>query len=183
MQAAFRVMRYELGPLRRPMGRMIIELRAEAPEGAGAQATGPVQGRLELTNVYGRISVRGHLSVPVALECSRCLEAYEEILEIEINEECALREIDAPESYEESEEEPCPIPILNDNELDLSELVRQLIAMHLPLRPLCRAECRGLCPYCGKDLNQGPCDCVAKAIDPRWAKLRDLFDEEGEEQD
>lgn len=167
-------MRYELGPLRRPAGRMVIDLQAEAPPGAGITPAGPVTGRLELTNVDTGISVIGHLSVPLALECSRCLGLFEQVLEFDVLEDCALRQIDAPESYLEGADQPCQIPLLNDDEVDLTELVRQLIAMHLPIRPLCRSECPGLCPRCGKDLNEGPCACGAEPEDARWSALRNL---------
>lgn len=167
-------MRYELGPLRKPAGRMAVDLAAEAPEGAGATAADLVRGHLELANVDTGISVRGHLTVPLELECSRCLGLFDQRLEIDVNEDCALRQIDAPESYAEGKDEPCQIPILNDDEVDLTELVRQLIAMHVPIRPLCRDACPGLCPRCGKDLNLGPCGCQEEAGDTRWSPLRDL---------
>jgi uncharacterized protein len=153
---------------------MVIDLEAEAPAGTGATATDHVRGHLVLENVDTGISVRGHLTVPLAMECSRCVGSFEQTLEIDVNEDCALHQIDAPESYAEDEDEPCQIPILNDDELDLTELVRQLIAMQVPIRPLCRDDCPGLCPRCGKDLNEGPCSCGDTEIDPRWSGLRGL---------
>lgn len=167
-------MRYELGPLRQPAGRMVVDLQAEPPAGTGATASGPVTGRLELSNVDTGIAVRGHLSVPLELECSRCLDVFEQTLEIDVLEDCALRQIDAPESYVEGEDQPCQIPLLNDDELDLTELIRQLIAMHLPMRPLCREACPGLCPRCGRNLEAGPCACEAETGDTRWSALREL---------
>ena len=167
-------MRYELGPLRQPAGRMVVELHAEAPPGTGATAADLVAGRLELANVDTGISVRGQLKVALELECSRCLAVFRQTLAFEVNEDCALRQIDAPESYVESADEPCQIPILNDDEVDLTELVRQLIAMHLPMRPLCHEACPGLCPRCGKDLKAGPCVCAEETTDSRWSALRGL---------
>ena len=61
--------------------------------------------------------------------------------------------------------------------LDLTEAIRQYRVMALPMKPLCREECAGLCPTCGKNLNTGPCDCPANEIDPRWAKLLKLKSE------
>lgn len=153
---------------------MVIELAAAAPPGTGATAADLVRGRLELANVDSGISVRGHLSVPLELDCSRCLGRLVQTLDIEVNEDCALRQIDEPESHAESQDEPCQIPILNGDEVDLTELVRQLVAMHLPMRSLCREACPGLCPRCGQDLNEGPCPCDDKDIDPRWSGLRGL---------
>ncbi|MEN6305195.1 MAG: DUF177 domain-containing protein [Armatimonadia bacterium] len=167
-------MRYQLGPLRQPAGQMTVELEAEAPPGTGAVVAGPVRGSLKLSNTDSGIAVRGTLWVPLELECGRCLGIFEDTLEIEVNEVCALRQVDDPEAYAESEDEPAQIPILSGDELDLTELVRQLIAMNLPLRPLCREECPGLCLRCGKDLNEGPCDCGEPEPDSRWAALKNL---------
>jgi uncharacterized protein len=62
--------------------------------------------------------------------------------------------------------------------VDLSELIRQTLLVNLPLQPLCRAECAGLCPQCGKNLNEGPCDCPTETVDPRFAALESLLDDE-----
>lgn len=166
-------MRYEIGPLRRPAGRMTIELEAPAPPGTGAASAGLVRGCLELANVETGIAVSGRLVVPLKFACARCLGVFERTLEIEVHEDCALTQIDALESYAVTDD-LCQIPLLNDEELDLTELVRQMIAMHLPTRALCREDCPGLCPCCGKDLSEGPCDCRKEETDPRWAGLRNL---------
>jgi uncharacterized protein len=50
-------------------------------------------------------------------------------------------------------------------------VLRQALLLSLPMQPLCKPDCAGLCPICGQDLNQGPCDCVSVEIDPRWEKL------------
>jgi uncharacterized protein len=149
-------------------------LDAKAPPGTGAVVEGPVTGRLELSNLETGVAVRGYLIVPLKLACSRCLSVFVQELEIEINEECALKPIDEPESYMGEDEELCQIPILNDDDLDLTELVRQMIAMHLPTRPLCHEACPGLCVHCGKDLNEGPCTCQDEDLDPRWGGLKNL---------
>lgn len=171
--AAFLIMRYELGPLRHPLGRLHLEFAAPLPPGTGAEGGGPVSCVFDLTNAGGCISVRGQLCVRLQTQCARCLCALEQFLELEVNEECALRQLDAPQSYE-SHEDALQIPILNDDELDLSELIRQLVAMNIPARVLCRDDCRGLCSACGADLNEGPCGCEAPEIDPRWAGLGKL---------
>src|SRR5215218_4717895 len=55
--------------------------------------------------------------------------------------------------------------------VDLEPLAREALVLDLPLAPLCREDCRGLCPTCGADLNLGDCDCPPADIDPRWAAL------------
>lgn len=117
--------------------------------------------------------MRGQLRVRLQTQCARCLCVLEQLLELEVNEECALQQLDAPQSYDSSEES-LQIPILNDDELDLSELVRQLVAMNMPVRALCREDCRGLCPTCGADLNEAACGCEGPEMDPRWGGLKGL---------
>ncbi|MEI6501922.1 MAG: DUF177 domain-containing protein [Armatimonadota bacterium] len=151
-----------------------MEFTGDGPPGSGAVFAAPIELSLELVNLDLGIAVRGHLSVPLKQACSRCLGVFEQILEIAVNEDCALKQIDAPESYAVDDDDLCQIPLLNGDELDLSELVRQLIAMHLPTRPLCREECPGLCLHCGRDLAAGPCNCLDEQTDPRWAGLTNL---------
>jgi len=59
-------------------------------------------------------------------------------------------------------------------EIDISGQVREALLLALPMRLLCREDCRGLCPECGADLNEGPCDCRREAADPRWGPLQEL---------
>ena len=120
------------------------------------------------------MSVRADGCATVRLECARCLADFVHVLEIEVNEECALEQVDIPEAELIARGQEGQIPILNGEDLDLSELVRQLVAMELPSRPLCRDDCAGLCPRCGGELGSGPCQCSEDESDPRWSALRDL---------
>ena len=64
------------------------------------------------------------------------------------------------------------------HEIDLTEVVRQNILLAIPPSPICRSKCAGLCPTCGKNWNEGLCDCRRDEIDPRLEKLKQLLDEE-----
>jgi len=66
-------------------------------------------------------------------------------------------------------------PISNDNSVDLSEPLREIILLSLPMHAVCRPDCRGLCPQCGQNLNFGQCDCQKEEIDPRLAILKQLL--------
>ena len=96
--------------------------------------------------------------------CRRCLGTANGELS------SAVREL-----YEEgsSGEETYP---LSGNQLDLEPLVRDAVLLELPQAPLCREGCRGLCPTCGADLNEGECGCPPGGSDPRWAALDTLHD-------
>ena len=109
------------------------------------------------------------------MACSRCTKEHQVLLEIEVREECALEEIDEPAAYQVGAFEGSPIPILNGSELDLSELIREQLNLHLPARSLCKADCAGICPGCGQDLNDGSCECNDEVGDARLAGLGDLF--------
>ena len=74
-------------------------------------------------------------------------------------------------------EEECHL-ILHE-QADLAPVILQEIGFRLPMQPLCRQDCRGLCPTCGADLNEGCCSCTSEQIDPRWEKLKNLsFDDD-----
>ncbi len=78
------------------------------------------------------------------------------------------------------------LPVLPDREqatqidehhvLDLTEVTRQNILLAIPPSPVCRTKCAGLCPHCGKNWNEGPCDCKEENIDPRMQVLKQLLD-------
>jgi len=110
------------------------------------------------------------LAFDVSLEgpCFRCLT------DAELPVSLRLREYEAtkPESDEERTE------YLVDDRLDLSAWAHDSIALALPDKILCRPDCAGLCPVCGKDLNAEPHEHVEERTDPRWAKLRELQQKE-----
>ena len=104
----------------------------------------------------------------LSLQCDRCLKAVERELDKSF-EHILVTEL-SNEDDEEYEYIVCA-----DGTLDLTELVRTDLMLELPTKVLCKEDCRGLCPKCGKDLNLGSCDCKTKDIDPRWQALSDLF--------
>lgn len=60
--------------------------------------------------------------------------------------------------------------------IDMADDVRQTVLLSFPLKNVCREECRGLCPGCGKNLNEGTCDCKETLVDGRWDKLKEIQD-------
>jgi uncharacterized protein len=77
---------------------------------------------------------------------------------------------DVEEIFVSDSEEGETYPILGDH-LDLEPLAREAVVLSLPLVPLCRPDCAGLCPTCGADRNAGPCACPPPDGDPRWSAL------------
>ena len=101
----------------------------------------------------------GTASAPWVGECRRCLGPVGGELAVE------FRELFSPEA-EEGDGYP-----LRGEQIDLAPLAREVILLELPLAPLCAADCQGLCPTCGADLNEGGCQCVPEVVDLRWAAL------------
>ncbi len=97
--------------------------------------------------------------------CFRCLTAT--VLDLDI----AAREYQATNP---DEDEELRSPYVEDNRLDLSSWARDAVALALPDKILCRADCAGLCPTCGKNLNEEPHEHEEKAVDPRWEGLERL---------
>jgi uncharacterized protein len=126
-----------------------------------------VAGRLQATG-DGRFYWRGVLRTQVAGECRRCLAPVALPVATDIS---ALFTPD-PDALED----PDSYPLTRDaTEIDLRPAVREELALAVPQWVLCREDCRGLCPRCGKDLNAGPCGCPP-AQDPRWQALAALKD-------
>jgi uncharacterized protein len=109
------------------------------------------------------------LQLDVSLEgpCFRCLIDAELALQLRLREYEATK----PESDDERTE------YLDNDRLDLSAWAHDAIALALPDKILCRADCAGLCPVCGKDLNAEPHEHVEERVDPRWEKLSQLRQE------
>ena len=126
-----------------------------------------VTGRLSSAGA-GRFYWHGRIEGNVALECSRCLNDTSAHVSDEahiIFAETGDEETDDPDVYRLDPKE---------RELDLRPAIREEWILAAPTFGLCRDDCKGLCPRCGKDLNEGSCDCDEKSADPRWDALRKL---------
>jgi uncharacterized protein len=144
-----------------------IVVDADLPEVHNALARvggSPVRARLRAESVVEGVLVTGRLDAVASVECARCLAATHEPLALEVCELFAASGSDAdPDAYR-----------VAGTDLDLRPMLVDAVALALPLRPLCRAGCRGLCSRCGRNLNTGACDCATEVTDPRWAPLSAL---------
>lgn len=132
------------------------------------------EGVLHLERHERDILLRGHLTGSLICTCSRCLALYPEPLTIDFD--LLLHQGTAAATEEEVELTAAELDedyFLGD-ELDLTQYLREQILLALPLKPLCRQDCLGLCPQCGADLNEGPCGCQESRFNPAFAKLKML---------
>ncbi|MDD5189812.1 MAG: DUF177 domain-containing protein [Dehalococcoidales bacterium] len=136
--------------------------------------TYPVKGEVTLTNIGKKILVQGKLIAKADLNCGRCLRPYQSNLPLKVEAEF-YPSVDVVTGFKLAEpEDDEAFKIDAQHTLDLSEAIRQYILLALPMKPLCREDCAGICPTCGKDLNQGKCECPPAVIDSRWAELLKL---------
>jgi len=152
-----------------------------------AEAIGPATGRVRLNRTNQGVYADGVVSIPTRLHCARCLKDFTTTITFPVREEF-FPTIDvltgAPTRTEHGED---AFPIDRHHQLDLREAIRQNYVLALPTRALCREDCAGLCPQCGHDLNDGPCDCVPESLDDRFSALSALFadadigDDEGDD--
>lgn len=117
---------------------------------------------VEFEALFDGVVVRGTVTAPWEAICRRCLNAA-----------TGLAVADVQELYQVEPKTDEAFPFDGDS-IDLTPLVRENVLVELPLAPLCRADCAGLCPSCGADRNQNPCSCDTTPADPRWGGLEGL---------
>ncbi|HEY93177.1 MAG TPA: DUF177 domain-containing protein [Dehalococcoidia bacterium] len=121
-----------------------------------------VEGEVRLMRTDRGILVKGTLHTEVEVTCSRCLSLFNYPLAVNIEEEYyPTTDVISGASLSLPDEAGC-FTIDEHHILDLNEAIRQYALMAIPMKPLCSEDCAGLCPYCGHNLNQGPCDCLAQ---------------------
>jgi uncharacterized protein len=125
-------------------------------------------GVITLTRTPQGLYAQGQLSAAVEHECTRCLTDFQQPVTVQLAELYHYPPETAPaEAY----------TVSDDVHLDLTPVVREDFLISIPISAVCRPDCKGLCPQCGKNWNEGPCDCLPDTSDPRWAGLADRFKE------
>lgn len=104
--------------------------------------------------------------------CSRCLTPFTK----EGDAVLSGRLIENSDEIQEDDEE---VIYYSGEKLDITNDILDMVILSLPMKPLCREDCKGLCPKCGINLNEKKCDCVLEEIDPRLEKLKDFVPKEG----
>lgn len=151
------------------------EINALDPEIAPLSS---LDGKIQMIRTADGVLVTGSLHSSIELTCSRCADPFSMPLQFKIEEEFRPT-IDIVTG--------ATLPLPDDDEqatridehhiVDLTEVVRQDMLLAIPPNPVCRSKCAGLCPICGKNWNEGPCDCKDEGIDPRLQVLKQLLDE------
>jgi uncharacterized protein len=156
---------------RRPGTSRVLATSVPAPAGMkleliGVPAGEPVDLDLQFESVVEGIWVSGNAAAEVIGECSRCLQPLREHTAADVQELYAY-----PDSTTEASSDEDEVRRLDGDFLDLEPAVRDALLVDLPLRPLCRPDCAGLCSGCGERFDDLPEGHSHETIDPRWAAL------------
>jgi uncharacterized protein len=170
------MIRYNVATLlRSPVGTTRSYEIAEESFAAEDVQIAALHGKVTFVRLRENLLLQGWLEGQATLECGRCLESYVQPIRMEI-------EVEFQPSVAILTGEPLPPP--EDNSIymidghhvvDLDEAVREQVLLNLPMRPLCKPDCAGLCPVCGKNLNEGSCGGHGEQVDERLAVLAALL--------
>ena len=139
----------------------------------------PVELEFDLHKDKSRFRVVGRAKTELELPCSRCLEPYRMAVDVPLDLQYwpeADREGQGPEEDQDVSTNDADTSYYRDDTLDLGELLREQFVLAMPMKPLCREGCLGLCPLCGADRNSTTCTCRVDWVDPRLAALKTLVD-------
>lgn len=127
-----------------------------------------LRGAIAITRTAEGLLAQGTFDASTPASCARCLDAFLQPLHCEFSELFTF-----PSHADEGTELLVPA----DGKIDFAPLVREYLLLEVPINPICRPDCKGLCPQCGINRNRESCDCVHEAIDPRLEKLKTLLDD------
>jgi len=137
--------------------------------------TRPVRATLVVRLEGDRVTVAGRIDFQLELTCCRCTRRFL----IEVDKAFESIYLPDPETVSEGEEleleySDLEVGFYRDDRIDLSAVISEQIVLEIPMKPVCTESCKGLCPLCGIDLNEGECGCSSERSDPRLAPLAEL---------
>jgi uncharacterized protein len=138
-------------------------LKLGVPDGRPDEAQ--VDGVLVVQNLESRVLLNGTLQAEGLAECGNCLEEFTVRWDVPV-EVVVLRDIDSDECEGET-----LLILQRKGEVSLHDSLRECTVLAFPHAPMCKPDCKGLCPECGIDCNQATCDCSENESDPRWEGL------------
>lgn len=154
-----------------------FERRFPIPTLEGGSAECQTSVTAVVTKMGSRYEVAAEVTGETRAECHRCLEQFSMPVKASIRLVIQLGEAgERPESSEE--EDFVVIPATGEARYDLFPRVREELILDMPIKLLCREDCKGLCGSCGADLNKGACGCPGELVDRRWGPLKNLLNGE-----
>jgi len=120
------------------------------------------------------IRLKGSLETELQVACARCLEPVG--LPVQRSFDLLYRPLGTDAGHKELSvtDAEAEIGYYQGEGLLLEDALREQVLLAIPLKAVCREDCKGLCPHCGKNLNESACSCADELEDPRWAALKDI---------
>jgi uncharacterized protein len=147
-----------------------IPLSLEALDREPLLEISPVRLGGAISRIEGGFALEARCGFEGKLECSRCLAAYPFASDEPFTLLLYKRAPGSPDVRELSRDD-LDVSFYEGEDVDVAPIAEERVQMSIPMKPLCREDCRGLCPRCGADRNQGSCACASEDTDPRWAAL------------
>lgn len=149
--------------------------------GGEIRPLGPVKGSFFVKLAGSAVYVSGTVKADLELECSRCGKVFD--TKVEAGFAADLYPEEGLPDEEEKELAPGEMDAgyYKGGEIDLTALLVEQLALNLPMKPLCSEACRGVCQFCGQDLNEEECGCEAPSGHPGFGGLKDLLERMKEE--
>ena len=149
---------------------------AEMIANGECEFTAPLRTALRALRIGDLVEIDGEIETSVRLPCSRCLQPFETPLNSSfaltyMQQTAAVMEDIEPQEVELSAEDMA-IVYFQGEKINLKDAIQEHVVMEFPLRPLCKVDCKGLCPRCGADMNEDPCDCEQGPSPGKFAALK-----------
>jgi len=127
-----------------------------------------------LANTDGEVRIQGRLTVEMECDCDRCLVTTRFLLDAPFDLFYRPMTVIAREEEVEIDEGEAEIAFYEHGGIELEDVLREQVLLALPMQRVCREDCRGICPVCGRNRNETECDCRVSPGDDRWGALRNL---------
>ncbi|MFO7785262.1 MAG: YceD family protein [Thermodesulfobacteriota bacterium] len=139
-----------------------------------AELAGPLDVQAEIQRIGRRIVLNGRVRGGLLLRCDRCLKAFQADVDTAFRTYLAIPGDSITETDIELDEEDLEVDFVSSGKIEILDLVRDQLLLNQPMKNLCSEDCKGLCDQCGKDLNQGPCECRSDKGNPAFQELMEL---------
>jgi uncharacterized protein len=152
---------------------------AEMVANGECEFAAPLRTALRALRIDDLVEIDGDIETSVRLPCSRCLQPFETPLKSSFALTFMQQAADAMEDTDPHQEvelsaEDLGIVYFQGEKINLKDAIQEQVVMEFPLKPLCKLGCKGLCPKCGADLNEDPCDCDQSLSDGKFDVLKNL---------
>jgi uncharacterized protein len=134
----------------------------------------PVELSADVRKDAKKVRFSGRVRATLELECSRCLEPFQIPVDVAFDMLFLPASENTGDGEREVAEEDLGVSYYKEDVIDVAEVIREQLYLALPMKPLCREDCKGLCPVCGINRNRETCSCQNEWVDPRLEPLRKM---------